>query len=614
LSHLFLFSSHKATFKEQLSLIQIPQLHLITDHTQLLPRLARFQPAVLLIDLDKAAAADDFWLMIKNKLPHTQVLVIGNSRQRNRAVQVLTEGAADYLLLPCEPAELHHKVTRLVTYQQLTQPFISAESNLPDDPVLMLDGILQEVLQTLELDQAIALICKKARQISRANQVSIWLADETGQLPVQPNGNLGRQNHNLFHVAQQVKNTRQMSQAENGLMVGLPLLSGEKLVGVLGLKFDSTPLTVTAHQWMSIFSQQAAIALENARLFHELASAYIDLAQNREKLQHQRHTLGVLFDGISDGLCILDPELKIIAINKVEANSFGRSADELIGQDLGKLPGPPPELINQIKAATRDGKNRTWIGAADTGGTFLKDREFRIYPVQNRLGRPEQIIIFAQNVAEQRRWQASLFRSANLAAVGRLAGSVAHQINNPLTVTMINSQLLMLESASDTNSYQLARAIYNAGERIQQRVAYLQEFSNQEVFHFNETDLISTVEEALALVSRPLRRAKITVNKNYQARPLLNASASHLKLVWINLLLNAYDAVVNYTQQPEISISISMPTPDQVSISISDNGVGLSEQEQTHLFQPFLLQNQLVRPLVWAYMPFTKLLSYIRAG
>jgi two-component system NtrC family sensor kinase len=264
-----------------------------------------------------------------------------------------------------------------------------------------------------------------------------------------------------------------------------------------------------------------------------------------------------------------------------------KPADELIGRNFRDFPGTPEQLIDQIEAATQDGQNRTWVGTDNAAGTFLRDREFRIYPVLNRLGHPEQIIIFAQNVADRHRWQASLFRSANLAAVGQLAGSVAHQINNPLTVIMTNSQLLMLDVTPETNVYRLATAIFNAGERINQRVANLQEFSNQEKFLYTETDLVSTVEEALALVSRPLRKAQIKINKQYQAQPRLIASASHLKLVWINLLLNAHDAVVNYARQPEISISVRMQTSDTVEISISDNGAGLSPQAQAQLFQPF---------------------------
>jgi C4-dicarboxylate-specific signal transduction histidine kinase len=104
-----------------------------------------------------------------------------------------------------------------------------------------------------------------------------------------------------------------------------------------------------------------------------------------------------------------------------------------------------PELLQRIKESLATGRETTWISSESETEPYLKDREFRIYPIRNRIAQIEQVVIFGQDVSERRRWQASLFRSANLAAVGQLAGSVAHQINNPLTVTMANSQLMLRE-------------------------------------------------------------------------------------------------------------------------------------------------------------------------
>ena len=197
------------------------------------------------------------------------------------------------------------------------------------------------------------------------------------------------------------------------------------------------------------------------------------------------------------------------------------------------------------------------------------------------------MVVFAQDVSERRQWQASLFRSANLAAVGQLAGSVAHQINNPLTVTMTNSQLLLLDTDPKTEAHELMTGIFKAGERIQNIVANLLEFSNQERYFFVQTDLIDTIEGALALVIRSLRKAQIRVAKDYQHKPVLSASVSHLKLVWVNLLLNARDAMLEQTEQPQITISTSELSEREVKVSISDNGCGISEKETEQLFRPF---------------------------
>ena len=159
-----------------------------------------------------------------------------------------------------------------------------------------------------------------------------------------------------------------------------------------------------------------------------------------------------MFDGITDGLYILNRDLTINALNQIEAERQGCVPGELIGKSYLALgwTKAAPDLLNKIKESLETGRETTWISPKNENHPYLKDREFRIYPVRDRLAQIEQVMVFAQDVSERRRWQASLFRSANLAAVGQLAGSVAHQINNPLTVTMTNSQLTLEPRMSST--------------------------------------------------------------------------------------------------------------------------------------------------------------------
>jgi two-component system NtrC family sensor kinase len=353
---------------------------------------------------------------------------------------------------------------------------------------------------------------------------------------------------------------------------------------------DPTELTFKINRILEFQAlKHNSIAIENARLFQDLSSAYIDLAQSREKILRSQNTLRVVFDGITDGLYILDQDLTINALNRIEAERQGYEPGELIGKSYLSLnwAQTTPELLNQIKESLRTGKKTTWISSKNESEPYLKDREFRIYPIHDRLGQIEQVLVFAQDVSERRRWQASLFRSANLAAVGQLAGSVAHQINNPLTVTMTNSQLLLIETEPDNEAHDLAAGILKASERIQNIVANLLEFSNQEQYFFVQTSLIDTIDGALALVIRSLKKAKIRIVKEYQAQPMLSASVSHLKLVWVNLLLNARDAIIDYADQPLITISTKTISYRQVKVTITDNGIGLREGDFEQLFRPF---------------------------
>ncbi len=575
------------------------QVDILTDPAHLLLCLAEHDYRLLLVDLGWMGAGKVL-TEIKILAPRMEIIVLAGFSERHFAVALLESGAADYLLRPVEPAELALKLERVLEFQTL-----KAQSNgLADataNELLLLDQATREISHTWQSDETFKIVLSKAFRLTQADMAKIYLADPSGNLDpgrflIHPADAPFEADAFLLPLAEQAAVTQEIVHRQDlapgtiraALLV--PLISRDKLLGVLGLGYVERSSFAANHgRWLSIFCDQAAIAIENARLFENLASAYIDLAQSREKILHSRNTLQVLFDGIADGLYILDQNLMITALNQVEAERQGYQPDELIGVSCLTLDWTraAPELLARIKESLETGRETTWNSPENETEPYLKDREFRIYPIRNRIGHIEQVVVFGQDVSERRRWQASLFRSANLAAVGQLAGSVAHQINNPLTITMANSQLLLLEIKPNSEAYTLANDILKASMRIQKIIENLLEFSNQETYFFVEADLIETIEGALALVTRPLKKDRVELIKNYEVRPRLSASVSHLKLVWMNLLLNARDAVVGYTNQPMVTIGTQAVSEREVKVTITDNGCGIAEKDFERLFRPF---------------------------
>lgn len=575
------------------------QVEVLTDPAQLLLCLAQHNYRLLLIDLAWLSVGEVL-SQIKTVAPRLEIIVLTGLDERQSAVSLLESGVSDYLLRPAAPMELALKLERALEFQTLkTQPNGSADTTANE--LLLLDQATREISHTWQSDETFKIVLSKASRLTQADMAKIYLADPSGNLDpgrflTHPADTPLEADAFLLPLAEQAAVTQEIIHRQDlapgtiqaALLV--PLISRDKLLGVLGLGYtERSSFTANHGRWLSIFCDQAAIAIENARLFENLASAYIDLAQSREKILHSRNTLQVLFDGITDGLYILDQNLTITALNQVEAERQGYRPDELIGTSCLTLDWTraAPELLACIKESLEKGRETTWNSPENETEPYLKDREFRIYPIRNRIGHIEQVVVFGQDVSERRRWQASLFRSANLAAVGQLAGSVAHQINNPLTITMANSQLLLLEIKANSEAYGLANDILKAGMRIQKIIENLLEFSNQETYFFVEADLIETIEGALALVTRPLKKDRVELVKNYEVRPRLSASVSHLKLVWMNLLLNARDAVVGYTTQPVVTIATQAVSEREVKVTITDNGCGIAEKDFERLFRPF---------------------------
>jgi len=217
----------------------------------------------------------------------------------------------------------------------------------------------------------------------------------------------------------------------------------------------------------------------------------------------------------------------------------------------------------------------------------VHNREMSLYPIVAPQKTVQQMIILAQDVAHQKQLQASLFQSANLAAIGQLATSIAHEINNPLTIALTNAQLSLADLAPGTDLYEMMEDTYYACNRIKDIVTNLVDLSNQEVYRFGEVNLIETLEETLTLIGHPLRRAKITVERAYHDEPTLIASRSHLKMAWMNLLLNAYEAIEAAAKERQITIIVDRTDDHRISVNITDTGVGIPEHHHKHIFNPF---------------------------
>ncbi|MCB0169207.1 MAG: PAS domain-containing protein [Anaerolineae bacterium] len=578
------------------------EFDLFTEAAQFTAQFHHQLYSLVLLDVGLSSAA--LLAELHATSPETLIILLASPEERYQALEQLQMGVYDYLLLPLDASEVILKVKRILDEQSLKQKNSTFFDDVPTG-LLILNEATQEMIQTLELAAAQRVILAKARQVTQAEVAQIYLADKRGHLTESQTDSLpGAEklidNELVLKLVQQAALTQtvisqrltyemsESSQVTTSVQVN-PIISREKLIGVLALISRSADFSTQLKQWLAIFCSQAAIAIENAYLFQDLSSAYIDLAQSREKILHSHNTLQVIFDGISDGLYILDQDLSISTLNRIEAERQGCKPEELVGRSYLLLDGPndAPGLITQIREALRTGQETTWTSPQDESNLYLKDREFHIYPIRNRLAQSEQVVVFAQDVSERRRWQASLFRSANLAAVGQLAGSVAHQINNPLTVTMTNSQLILLDTEPETETYEMATGILKAGERIQNIITNLLEFSNQERYFFILTDLVETIDGALALVIRSLKKANIKIINDYQAQPMLSASVSHLKLVWINLLLNARDAMTNLPRQPQITISTRFVSERMVKVVITDNGTGIAAKDLDQLFRPF---------------------------
>jgi signal transduction histidine kinase len=209
-------------------------------------------------------------------------------------------------------------------------------------------------------------------------------------------------------------------------------------------------------------------------------------------------------------------------------------------------------------------------------------------PVLSAEGEPHSLIGAFTDITKRKQAELALQRTARLSAIGELAAGVAHQINNPLFTVITDSHLLLEQLPSDSPAYESAAAIQRAASRAGDVVQRLLDFSRAQPSTARPVDVNASIRQAVDLIRVQIEPhiARLVVELAPQL-PFIEASEEHLQDVWINLLLNARDAV-GQSENAMIQITTKLNVErEMIEIVIEDNGMGISEEALTQIFTPF---------------------------
>jgi two-component system NtrC family sensor kinase len=312
----------------------------------------------------------------------------------------------------------------------------------------------------------------------------------------------------------------------------------------------------------------------------------VDLKSNREELLNSRNTLRALFDNIPASLYIVDRAYALRAINRSRARRASARPNMLVGRCcyealFGRI-SPCPECL--VAETFQNGKGTARALRAGEGGD-AQEWEISTYPILDEFGQVVQVVLLEEDVTERRRLEANLAQSEKLAAVGQLAAGVAHEINNPLTAVIANAQLMQRSMPPDGEMQESVELILIAGSRAAQVVRNLLDFSRKEQYRLDRTDVNETIRKTLELVQHEVvsRTIDLTFDPDPDL-PRVMASGDHLQGVWLNLILNAFDALGGLPGGIRISTS---GEGREVRVAIEDTGKGISAEILPRIFEPF---------------------------
>ncbi len=372
-------------------------------------------------------------------------------------------------------------------------------------------------------------------------------------------------------------------------MICSPIIVNSVTVGVITIyNSPHTPLDAFDQGLLVSLTTSLANSIYNNQLIQQLKIANADLEASGWELLNSRNTLRALFDSIPASFYIIDRNYSLVAINRSRATRVGVAPNLLVGKRCYEAlhhqsaPCPGCKVAETLYNGGLTNRNQRFWGDNDTSTEW----EISTYPIFDNNELVIQAILFEQDVTEKRHLETELIQSEKLAAVGQLAAGVAHEINNPLAAVIANAQILMRDLPKDEEDWmESVKLIETAGQRAGNVVKNLLGLARKELYEFLPIDLNESIQNALNLLSHELLVHPVSINFDPgQDFPMLVASKENMQSVWINIIMNAIEAIGDM----EGIINVSTRYKDgEFTIIIKDNGPGIPENQVGKIFEPF---------------------------
>jgi PAS domain S-box-containing protein len=300
--------------------------------------------------------------------------------------------------------------------------------------------------------------------------------------------------------------------------------------------------------------------------------------------------LQTVIDGIQDSITIVDRDYNILFANRAARERVAGSPDNrrIIGQTCFETfhQQDKPCAFCQTARTFQEGTagTTTWTTEGEDGQErFL---ELHTYPIKDADGTVGRVIEISRDVTERRRLEMQLVQASKMAALGELAGGLAHQLNNPLVGVQNFVQLLLSRMDPDDPNRNLAETIERAGRECSKIIRNLLRFSRESHHDFAEVDLNRTVEDVLSLLEKHITLKGVKIRTDLGGDlPLIRGNETQLAQVIMNIIQNGAQAIEG---NGEITIvTRGEPVGRGVAVVISDTGGGIPRGTLERIFEPF---------------------------
>ncbi len=363
----------------------------------------------------------------------------------------------------------------------------------------------------------------------------------------------------------------------------VPCFARGEVVGVflLGASADGENLSSEDLDLMRTVAAQAATALVNARLYSSLQAKHEEVVALREQSDDT-------IESLAAGVAVLDLQGRVVRWNRSMERICGRSRHEVSHSSYAAVFSAP--LLRALDAGLGEG----WLARGEGGGISrfhlrAADGSERVVnvkasPFVSGAGQHHGALLIFEDITERVGMENEMQLREKMSSLGVLAAGVAHEVNTPLAGISSFTQMLQDQTDRRDPRRPLLNKIEKQTERASRIVNGLLNFARHKKTDFQRVDLNRVLGEVLSLLDHQMRSSRTRIRRDLDpALPLLRGDENKLQQVFVNLAVNAFDAMpaggwLTITTRSE---------GGQVIAEVADTGEGIAPEDIRRIYDPF---------------------------
>jgi PAS domain S-box-containing protein len=362
--------------------------------------------------------------------------------------------------------------------------------------------------------------------------------------------------------------------------------SASRTIAVIGLgrTIGGDFLSSEDVELLESLASYIGIALQNASLYAQLEDKISEFERLKEFNEN-------IVESINVGILALDLRDRIESWNAQMEAMYALSRAEVIGQPVQSV--FPPEFIEALDGFRNEpGVHHLYKFPLTSRAGEQRTANIAIAPLMSRdfvaVGR----IVLVDDITERVSLEAQLTQADKLSSIGLLAAGVAHEINTPLAVISSYSQLLSKQLRGDTRLGPVLEKITQQTFRASEIANGLLNFSRTSTTEFRETNLNQVIRDTLSLLEHQFKTAQILVDVELtEDLPLIHGNPGKLQQVFLNLLLNAKEAMPGGGR-----LRVATMANGHVEAVVADSGSGIAPEHLKRIYDPFFTTKTMPRP------------------